>query len=74
MKVLFVTSEIATLYKRGGLADVSYALPVALSNAGVNVSVVMPFYEGVGTRDVTCVGQLAIDYDRRRELVFIFCT
>jgi starch synthase len=74
MKVLFVTSEIATLYKRGGLADVSYALPVALSNAGVNVSVVMPFYEGVGTRDVTCVGQLAIDYDRRRELVFIFRT
>lgn len=74
MKVLFATSESATLYKRGGLADVSYALPVALANAGVNVSVVMPFYEGVSTRDVTCVGQLAIDYDRRRELVFIFRT
>lgn len=74
MKVLFVTSETATLYKRGGLADVSYALPVALSNAGINVSVVMPFYEGIAVKDVTCVGQLAIDYDRRRELVFIFRT
>lgn len=72
MKVLFVTSEVATLYKRGGLADVSYALPVALSNAGINVSVAMPFYEGVATHGVPCIGQLAIDYDRRRELVFIF--
>jgi len=74
MKVLFATSETATLYKRGGLADVSYALPVALSNAGINVSVVMPFYEGMAVKDVTCVGQLAIDFDRRRELVFIFRT
>lgn len=74
MRVLFVTSETATLYKRGGLADVSYALPVALSNAGINVSVVMPFYEGIAVKDVSCVGQLAIDFDRRRELVFIFRT
>ncbi len=74
MKVLFATSEIATLYKRGGLADVSYALPVALSKAGVSVSVVMPFYEGIPVKNVTCVGQLAIDFDRRRELVFIFRT
>ena len=34
----------------------------------------MPFYEGINVRDVSCVGQLAIDYDRRRELVFIFRT
>lgn len=74
MRVLFVTSEIATIYKRGGLADVSYALPVALSRAGVSVSVAMPFYEKVRVKDVTCVGQLAIDYDRRRELVFVFRT
>ena len=74
MRVLFVTSEIAGIYKRGGLADVSYALPVALSQAGVSMSVAMPYYEKVTTKGVTCVGQLAIDYDRRRELVFIFRT
>lgn len=72
MRILFVTSEIATLFKRGGLADVSYSLPVALSNVGVKVSVVMPYYEKISSADVVCVGQLAIDYDRRRELVFIF--
>jgi starch synthase len=75
MRVLFVTSEIATLYKRGGLGDVSYALPIALSQkAGVRVSVAMPYYEKIKTQDVTCVGQLAIDFNRRRELVFIFRT
>ncbi len=74
MRVLFVTSEIATLFKRGGLADVSYSLPVALSNVGVNVSVAMPYYEDISSKNMTCVGQLAIDFDRRRELVFIFRT
>lgn len=74
MKVLFVTSEVTKLYKRGGLADVSYSLPAALSHLGVNVSIAMPFYESMSTKNVVCVGQLALDYDRRRELVFIFRT
>lgn len=74
MNILFVTSEIATLYKRGGLADVSFALPVALSKLGVNISVIMPYYEKIPTHNVECIGQLAIDFDRRRELVFVFRT
>lgn len=74
MKVLFVTSEIAGLYKRGGLADVSYSLPVALSKKGIHVSIAMPYYEHMTTKAVDCVGQMAIDFDRRRELIFIFRT
>lgn len=72
MRVLFVTSELAGMYKRGGLADVSYSLPVALSKKGVRVAIVMPFYENISSKGTVCVGQLAIDYDRRRELVFVF--
>lgn len=74
MKVLFVTSEVTKLYKRGGLADVSYSLPAALSGLGADISIAMPFYERMSTKNVSCVGQLALDYDRRRELVFIFRT
>lgn len=74
MKVLFVTSEVTKLYKRGGLADVSYSLPAALSDIGVNISIAMPFYERMSTKNVACVGQMALDYDRRRELLFIFRT
>jgi len=72
MRVLFVTSEVAGLYKRGGLADVSYSLPVALSKKGIRVAIAMPFYETISSKGAQCVGQLAIDYDRRRELVFVF--
>jgi len=72
MRVLFVTSEVASLYKRGGLADVSYSLPVALSRHGVNVAIAMPYFQQIKLKKVHCIGQLAIDYDRRRELMFIF--
>ncbi len=74
MKVLFVTSEVAGLYKRGGLADVSYSLPVALEKRGIHVAIAMPYYQSIKGHSVSCIGQLAIDYDRRRELMFIFET
>jgi starch synthase len=74
MNVLFVTSEVATLYKRGGLADVSYSLPVALARKGIKVAIAMPYFQNIKAHPVHCVGQLAIDYDRRRELMFIFET
>lgn len=74
MKVLFVTSECVPFFKLGGLGDVSYALPVALRRLGVNVSIVLPYYEKIKASHVRCVGQLAVDFDRRRELVFVFKT
>ncbi len=72
MKVLFVTSEVAGLFKLGGLGDVSYALPVALSKLGVAVCVVLPYYEKIKLKEVSCVGQLAADFNRRREIIFVF--
>jgi starch synthase len=44
MRSLFVSSEIYPLAKTGGLADVSAALPIALSSLGVDVRLVMPGY------------------------------
>jgi starch synthase len=44
LRVLFVSSEIFPLAKTGGLADVSAALPDALSALGVDVQLVMPGY------------------------------
>ncbi|WP_456435380.1 glycogen synthase GlgA [Thermovibrio ammonificans] len=49
MRVLFVSSEIYPFAKTGGLADVSYSLPKALSQVGVQVSTVMPLYKCVNT-------------------------
>ena len=44
MRVLFVSSEIYPLAKTGGLADVSAALPRALTELGVDVHLVLPGY------------------------------
>jgi starch synthase len=44
MRSLFVSSEVYPLAKTGGLADVSAALPIALSSLGVDVRLVMPGY------------------------------
>lgn len=44
MRVLFVSSEAYPLAKTGGLADVSEALPHALTRLGADVRVLMPGY------------------------------
>jgi starch synthase len=49
MRVLFASSEIYPFAKTGGLADVSYSLPKALSEIGVSVKTVMPLYRCVDT-------------------------
>lgn len=47
MRVLFVSSEVASLAKTGGLADVALALPKALHELGIEIAVVMPKYRAV---------------------------
>lgn len=47
MKILFAASEMAPLARSGGLGDVLEALPLALAGRGHEVSVVLPFYQGL---------------------------
>ena len=44
LKICFVTAELSPLAKVGGLADVSQALPLALSKLGHEVRVILPYY------------------------------
>ncbi|HCM82024.1 MAG: Glycogen synthase [Microgenomates group bacterium GW2011_GWC1_43_11] len=75
MKVLFATSECVPFYKLGGLGDVSYALPVALSKLGISMTVTLPYYEAIRIKkNISCIGPLAVDYRGKRELVFVFQT
>ena len=51
MRVLFATSEAHPLIKTGGLADVSGALPKALSQLdNIDIKIVMPAYSAVLTK------------------------
>lgn len=45
MRILFVASEATPFAKTGGLADVSSALPVALSRLGCDVTLIIPAYQ-----------------------------
>lgn len=58
MKILFVSTEVQPFIKTGGLADVAYALPKALKEAGVDVRVIMPKY-----------GDISIDYKSNMRLL-----
>ncbi len=50
MKILFAAAEAAPYIKIGGLGDVAYALPKALSEQDNEVCVVLPLYKAVKDR------------------------
>jgi starch synthase len=45
MKILFLISEVEDIVKTGGLADVGKALPIALSELGHELCIVLPYYK-----------------------------
>lgn len=47
MKILFTASEAYPFIKTGGLGDVAYALPKALTDAGTDIRVILPKYISV---------------------------
>lgn len=65
MNILLAASEVVPYAKTGGLADVSAALPKALSRLGHRVRVVMPRYnvEKILSRGVRLPGQLRVPFD-----------
>jgi starch synthase len=52
LRILMVSSEVVPFAKTGGLADVTGSLPVALSELGCQVAVVMPLYRRAVTEDL----------------------
>ena len=47
MRVLFASSEMFPVVKTGGLGDVTFSLPHAISDLGVDVRVALPAYRSV---------------------------
>lgn len=72
MNILFVTTEVAGIFKIGGLADVSAALPVALSKSGNHVLVLLPYYDDAKVADPKKICDMPVIYAGREEVVQIF--
>ena len=62
MKVLFISSEVAPFSKTGGLADVSAALPKALSQRGLDVLTVTPLWPVVPREGLEPAGSVTLQF------------
>ena len=50
LSILFVTSEVVPFIKVGGIADVSFSLPLAVRDIGHDIRVMLPKYGNVSER------------------------
>ncbi len=50
LNVLFISSEVYPFAKEGGIADVSFSLPLALRDLGHDVRIMMPKYGSISER------------------------
>lgn len=73
MNVLFAVWEIDPFIKVGGLGDVARSLPGALSQKGIDIRIVVPFYRAIklGNRKKVHIGQFKVKYDKVAETVDI---
>lgn len=73
MKVVHLASEVAPFSKTGGLADVTGSLPPALAEAGLDVTVISPWYRdseqaAAGTRTIARLRVSIPGHETRFEL------
>ncbi len=60
MKVLYCVSEVAPIFKLGGLGDVAGSLPKALAGLGVDIRIALPFFSSID-RKRYAVSQKPVD-------------
>lgn len=72
MNIVFVTSEVAGIYKIGGLADVSHSLPKALGKLGHSIIVLLPRYREVSSLGGKHVGDIEVQFSGRAETVSLY--
>jgi starch synthase len=76
MRVAILTSEAVPFAKTGGLADVSGALPKALSEHGVEARLILPLYDQIDRRllNDTIVENVPVEWRGRVHTVRFLCS
>lgn len=76
MKILFVTWELPPFFHVGGLGDVSRSLPKALHNLGVDIRIILPYYEAIKVSGykIEKIKEIKVKFDGKDRNVSIFQT
>ena len=74
MKILFAVWELDPFIKIGGLGDVASSLPRALSNLGIDIRIVIPFYKALklSRSKKKFIKQFTLKYADKLEKVDLF--
>ena len=72
LSILYVTSELFPFVKIGGIADISYSLPLALKDEGYDIRVMLPKYGSVSERknrihEINRLRDIPIKMDKQTE-------
>lgn len=79
MKIVYVTAEISPFSQTGGLGDVSWALPKALSNLDHEIIVITPLYKLIpldlhDIKPVSLSSSLIMNFGENKEEIELFET
>lgn len=75
IKVLITGYEGAPFYKKGGLGDVMESLPKALSRIGIDVRIVLPYYNVIKeSYKLKKEGEFAVYFDSMEEHISVYST
>ncbi|MDP2585876.1 MAG: glycogen/starch synthase, partial [Candidatus Levybacteria bacterium] len=75
MNVLITGYEGAPFYKKGGLGDVMESLPKALNKIGIDIRIVLPYYNAI--RDeyhFKKEGEFTIEFNSSKEHIGVYST
>jgi starch synthase len=77
MNAAYITSEVFPFAKTGGLGDVSGALPIALSDLGVDIKIFLPRYTTITKKEfnlklVPDIGEIIIPVAGKEHLIKVY--
>lgn len=76
LSILFATSEAYPFAKYGGLADVSFSLPLAIKEKGHDIRMILPKYLGFNERkhriyEINRLSQIPLNFNNKEEIASV---